>query len=36
MNMCDRLNNFAHGSTSEEELQVELWDFDFHLETWAF
>ncbi|CBI21863.3 hypothetical protein VitviT2T_017687 [Vitis vinifera] len=34
--ICDRLNKFVHGSTSEEELQPELWDFEFHPETWAF
>ena len=34
--MYDRLNKFVHGSTSEEELQPKLWDFDFHPETWAF
>ncbi|KAF2283440.1 hypothetical protein GH714_005886 [Hevea brasiliensis] len=35
--VTERLNRFINGSTSELELEPELWDFnDLNPETWAF
>ncbi|OMO54784.1 hypothetical protein COLO4_36348 [Corchorus olitorius] len=33
----EKLNRFVHGSSSEQELQEELWDYEIHPdETWDF
>ncbi|XWS68651.1 hypothetical protein CRYUN_Cryun04dG0109300 [Craigia yunnanensis] len=32
----EKLNKFVHGSSIEEELQQELWDYEIHPETWDF
>lgn len=33
----ERLNRYINGSTSEEEIEHELWDFDFiDPRTWEF
>lgn len=34
--ITERLNRFINGSTSEIELDSELWDFNIHPETWGF
>ncbi|XP_021288585.1 transcription factor bHLH162-like [Herrania umbratica] len=32
----EKLNKFVHNSSSEQQLQQELWDFEIHPETWDF
>ncbi|KAK6241700.1 hypothetical protein SCA6_007089 [Theobroma cacao] len=32
----EKLNKFVHNSSSERQLQQELWDFEIHPQTWDF
>ncbi|XP_022727198.1 transcription factor bHLH162-like [Durio zibethinus] len=32
----EKLNKFVHGSSNEEELPKELWDYEIHPEEWDF
>ncbi|XWS63423.1 hypothetical protein CRYUN_Cryun06bG0096100 [Craigia yunnanensis] len=34
--ITEKLNKFVHGSSTEEELQHELWDYEIHPEMWDF
>ncbi|XWS54169.1 hypothetical protein CRYUN_Cryun10bG0066500 [Craigia yunnanensis] len=34
--LMEKLNKFVHGSSSEQELQQELWDYELHPEMWDF